>query len=693
MKADHLSYQRATTVSLLGLALQIVMGVSMLIYSVVARPADHVAMTIALFVLLGSIVWLTLAIVFDQHRRERIEAMETEALFGADGTREGSVFNEKVDDVRINAARLSWMHRVLVPIVSLVYAFAVAGIAVWRLNSGKAYLPQVKEDLPLAASVSGWAIGLGLGLALVGFFFARYAAGMAKQPVWRNLRAGAAASVGAAVLGLVYAVAQGIDYGSTDAVIRYLHVIVPGFMIVIAVEVVLNFLLGLYSPRRPGEYPNAAFDSRILGFAAAPDRIAKSIGEAVNYQFGFDVTSSWFYQLLSRSLALLVLIGLGVIWLLTCVAMVQPHEQGLRVRLGEKIGTTLQPGIYFKLPWPFERIDREAATTARRIDLGGLQPKLQNSKAILWTNDHGTQEVYFAVQPPGAERSIAAAGGATDLALVSVELPLYYQITDLDRFESFASADQREGILAGIAKREAARVLASEDMDRVLGNGRSEISRKIREGVQREFAALNGGKGVGVNVLFIGIEGVHPPRDNDTAKAFEQLVQANQDRASARLAAETEANEKLIEVAGSVEKAQAIVTAINELQTIKDRQAASKSAADAQTQQDLTRRELAIQDLLVNAGGSAAAAIQAARSDRWTRHMQARSQSEAYVGQTAGYKAAPQVYAAQRYFQTIREAMSKSRVYIVSGDNVEIRPDLSEQTTGGNMLLRPKQPE
>lgn len=689
MKADHLSYQRAATVSLLGLALQVVMGVALLIYSAVAKPADHVAMTIALFVLLGSVVWLTLAVVFDQHRRERIEAMETEALFGADGTREGSVFNEKADDVRVNAARLSWMHRVLVPVISLVYAGAIAGVAAWRLNSGKAFLPQARLDdtIQLAPNVSGWAIGLGLALALIGFFFARYAAGMAKQPVWRNLRAGAAASVGAAVLGLAYAIAQGIDYGSTDVVIRYLHVVIPGFMLGIAAEIVLNFLLGLYSPRRPGEYPTAAFDSRILSFVAAPDRIAKSIGEAVNYQFGFDVTSSWFYQLLSRSMALLLITGLGVIWLLTCVAIVQPNEQGLRVRLGEKIGGSLQPGLYFKLPWPVERIERVTATTARRIDLGGLQPKLQNSRAILWTNDHGTEEVYFAVQPPASERLAGQTGGATDLALVSVEIPLYYQITNFDLFESFAPADQREGILRAVAKREAMRVIASQDIESVLGSGREEISRRIRAGVSREFATLNEGKGVGVDVLFVGVEGVHPPRDGETAKSFEQLVQANQDRASARLMAENEANEKLISVAGSVDKANAIVKAIGDLEALR------VGAPDSRAQDEITRRERAIQDLLVNAGGSAASAIQAARAERWAKHMQARTRAETYVGQTAGYRAAPQLYAAQKYFKTLRDAMKNARVYIVSGENVEIRPDLTEQTTGGNMLLRPKTEE
>ena len=77
-------------------------------------------------------------------------------------------------------------------------------------------------------------------------------------------------------------------------------------MIVVAAEIVLNFVLNLYRPRIPGETPRPAFDSKLLSLFSAPDNLVRSINEAVNYQFGFDITSSWGYQLLMRSVAWLV---------------------------------------------------------------------------------------------------------------------------------------------------------------------------------------------------------------------------------------------------------------------------------------------------------------------------------------------------------------------------------------------------
>lgn len=698
MKADHLSYQRAATVSLLGLGLQLAMGLGLLVYAILAPQeapmgglagrGDHAAMSAAIMVLLGSGVWLLLAVVFDQHRRERIESIETEALFGADGTRDGSVFNEKADDVRLALKRLNWMHRVVVPGVSLLYAGGLIGLGLWRLQSGRDYLIVDSLKSPFrSAGEPGWAIGVGLGLAIVGFFFARYAAGMAKQAVWGNLRAGAAASVGAALLGFVYAVGQFLDRVGPDTLARLMHVIVPGLMVIIGVEVVLNFLLGLYSPRRAGEYPRAAADSRILGFFAAPDRLARSIGEAVNYQFGFDVTSSWFYQLLSRSVAALALTGVAVLWLLTSLSIVQPNEQGLRIRFGRQIGGALPPGPYVKLPWPMERIERFPAMAARRIDLGGAQVQLKNTRSILWTNDHGQSETYFAVQPTrvdrtGAEGAEGAGAAALDYALVSVVVPLYYRVDDFSKFEAFADAEQRDALIMSIGRREALRILAQQDLDRVLGAGRAEIADQVRQSVEARLKELNGGQGIGISVAFVGIENVHPPKD--TAKSFENMVQATYDRSSAVLQSESEANDKLIQVAGSVEKARGIVTAIERLNE------ARKSGAAPER---ITALELEVQDLVVKAGGSSAAIIQKARSDRWVRHMAARAQSESYQGQIAGFRASPEVYASKIYFQTMRDALANSRLYIVAGDGVEVRVDAQDVNTGGNMFQRVKKEE
>lgn len=679
MKADYLSYRRAATVSLLGLGLQVAMGVTLLIYAAVMN--DHAAMSGSLLILAGTLVWLMLAIVYDQHRRERVEAMEVEAL-NQSGARESSAFSEGADDFRVAAKRLAWMHRVLVPLSSVLFIGLLVGIGVWRYRAGE---PLVNIDSYRPHESFGWPVSLGLGLAVTGFIFARFVSGMAKQKAWANLRAGAAMAVLAALVGLAVAVGWFVDYAGPNTMARYLQIAMPIAMFVLAGEVVLNLLLAAYRPRAAGEIPKPAFDSRILGFVAAPDRIAESIGGAINYQFGFDVTGSWFYQLLTRRIGLLLLAGGMITWLMTCVGIVQPNEQGLRVRMGRLVSETpLKAGFYFKLPWPLERVDRFDATTVRRINLAGEPPKLTGS--ILWTNDHGVAEQFFPVQPSELERRESAAegivGAVSDFSLVNAEVPMLYVVDDYAKFERAGDDAQREEILRATGRREVAKFLATQSVDAILGRGRPEISKALRERVEAAVAKLD----MGVRVLFTGIEGVHPPRE--TAAMFEAVIQALPRREGALEQANTIANSSLIKVAGTAEKARAIVAKMEE----QDRLVSAFKAIASPTPEQAAAHTKAVADkdaeigaLIAQAGGSAAATIQKAKSERWVRHMAERGRLERFSGQLAAYRAAPSVYTSRLYFDTLRDAMANSRLFVVAPD-VEVRLDLNQAQTGGNIF-------
>lgn len=664
MKADHLTYRRATGTSLSGLGLQLVTGLSLLVYAIVFK--DAAAFVGALFILSGLIVWVTLAVVFDQHRRERLEALEAESLIGA-SAREASVFGERPDDLRMAARRLAWMHKFFVPATSILYAAVLTALGLWTFRTGRQLLaPDQFRSLP----DPGWALALGVGLGILGFALGRYASALSRQPGWLMLRAGASQAAGVSIVGLAIVVAQFVDMIGTDAIARHLPIAFSCVMFLIAAETVANICLNLYRPRRPGEEPRPAFESRVLGFVAAPDRIAESIGGALNYQFGFDVTGSWFYQLLRRSFAALVVVGLLVMWALTTVGVVQPNEQGLRIRFGRQVGTTLSPGPYLKLPWPFERLERFDSTTVRRVNLGGDQPNVRNS--ILWTNDHGVTETFFIVQPTVGDHAVEARN-TNDVSLISAEVPLLYSVTDLSAFEQLAAPDQREEIIRAVGRREVFKYMATVSAEGVLGRNRTTISEALRERVEARLNDLH----AGIKVLHVGIEGVHPPRD--TAEMFEEVVQSLQKRAGGIENAQREANQTLIEVAGSVEAAREIVRAID---------AADRARAEGAPAKRIAELELDAEALVSRALGSASEKLQEAKASRWETHLKARARAESYEAQLASYQACPEYFAAKMYFDTLRDMMSKSRLYIVADDpeRLWIETDLKDQSATGNLF-------
>lgn len=699
MRADHLSFKRATNVAILGIAIQIVLGVGLLLYGLLLD--DRAGVTGSILILLGSVAWIALAIVFDQHRRERIEAVEYEN-FAEQDLASASVFEESGTELRVAAKRLAGLYKYMLPAVSIGMGIALITLGWGRLSGGPTTTAQ-QINAGVAESAGrgqhGWAIALGIGIAVIGFVFARFTSGMARAKVWENLRGGSVYSVGSAIFGLAIAIAHFADLAGVGAVLGWLSDALAITMIALGAEVFLNFVLDIYRPRPAGEYARPAFDSRLLGFVAAPDRIAESINDAINYQFGYEVTSSWFYKLLSRSFVWLLLFGGVAVWLMTSLAVVEPHQRGLLLVRGQIRGE-LGPGLHFKPPWPFGRvvvpefirtetvgegpqaiqrdIVEKTATGVRILQLGTAAPAEQ--KVMLWSNED-LQETLMVVQPSRDGRATRARDFGRGLALASVRVPVYYSIQP-GGVEAYLrlgiDGKTRDRLLRLVAQRELMRELASRSIDEVVGPGRNAIRESLRQRITEAFAALNPDEtgtplGAGVEVLFVGIEDARPPRE--AARAYEQVLEASQKSATVIIQAQQSRAETLAKVVGSVEDAEEIVAAIAGYD-------AMPSSADPQ---ELLETELAIRGMIEDAGGEAADTILAARAARWDEHMSARALADEYRGKLAVFKAAPKIYENRMRFEAINEAIKDLRLYIV-GEEVEkrIRLDLLDKYLGSS---------
>lgn len=676
MKADYLSYRIATGRCILGMVLQGALAAILVVYGIITR--DHAGVTAAVYAALGLPIWLSLAIVFDQHRRERVEALEAEALAQQGGST--SVFDTASGEFRPAAKRLAVMHRLFLPIVSVVLGLALLGVGYWRLESARKFLAAT-DSIPPASDMHvtlGWGLAIGLLTGVVGFIFARFISGMAKQSIWTNLRAGAATIVGTALMGVGIAVASFADLAGSDVIRRALPIVVPAAMMVLGVEVFANFLLNFYRPRKAGIMPAPAFDSRVLGFAAAPDRIAASISDAINYQLGFDVSSSWFYDLISRSLGVLIASAALLLWAMSSVEILEPHQRGIVLRFGA-FEREVGPGWHWKLPWPIERVevpvyeqpDRDghrievAETTSglRLMQLGSLPP-VDAKKAILWTNEHAQEEVYQIVQPGAGDTGASdAAAQGRDVALISAELPLYYVVENVEQFDRLGDVQTRDAIIGAVARRQVVQFFSGQNVDEVLGGDPELLAAKLRDRINAALGEVSNGsaKGTGVRVVFVGVNGVHPPRES--ADKFEYVVQAEQKREARLEDARKDRIKKLTDVVGSVELADKIVAELKNLTQLAD------TGADAAALKD---QQFKVQTLLESAGGAAASLVQKARADRWATHMSERGRAARYLGQIDAYEAAPQLFQVSQYLDSLRDAIKDARVY-VTDDTV---PDL-----------------
>ena len=411
MRVDHFAYQQATRVAGFGLLFQLGIGLTLLLYGLIGRDTT---MTIgSLYVLTGILVWVSLIVVFYQHRLERLEVLEESEL--RDARPEASIFNDSRAETGLAARRLQQMYKWLLPISSLLVSALLITLSVitflWfgRLDEPESLITASSEFR--VGTAAGWQIAICLGFAVIAFILSRFVAGMAKQPEWQNLRGGAGYMVGNALICLAIAVGIVFTLFEKTGVMELVAQGILVFMLAVAGEILLNFILNLYRPRRSGEVPRPAFDSRVMSLLAAPDSIVRSINEAVNYQFGFDITSSWGYQLLLRSIAWLMVFAVVALLLLSTIVVVEPNQQAVRMRFGKVVGDVRQGEVVMKLPWPFETVETYDVGRLRTLPLGVTERSYNDIN--LWTTESTVtdRKAFLVAAPEVSERVRRAVEG------------------------------------------------------------------------------------------------------------------------------------------------------------------------------------------------------------------------------------------------------------------------------------------
>ena len=661
----------------IGFLIQFGLGLTLLIFGLVAR--DTTFQFGSFFVLLGLLVWLGLIIIFNQHKLERLEALEEDELAASRPDAE-SAFDRAGEDVRVAARRLRLMHKWLMPAFSLVVAAGLASMAWLMLRHMKAV--GETELLFHRTEHVGWAVAICLAFAALSFIVSRFVAGMAEQPVWQNLRGGAAYMVGNSLVALAVAVGMGFCFFNKkdpDLVIRWVATGIPWFMIALALEFVFNFVLNLYRPRIVGEMPRPAFDSKALSMFAAPDSLVKSINEAVNYQFGFDVTSSWGYQLLLRSFAWLVVLGIAVIILLNTMVIVEPNQQAVKLSRGALVGDVYSSGILWKLPWPAQTAERYPVTTIRKLHLTARHVRDDLQGVQLWTDDlekefdRKPDPFVVGSAPLSAEDSPGAAGatdGAADgekglvrlLSLVDAEIVLQYRIREdggLPDYLHFSSdvvprrknQTVREEVLRSLALREVTRYFTGLSLDEVLARNRSDLGSTLRDRVQAVFDEHK----TGVEVVSVALPLLRPA--GEAAGHFEEFSVSYHARRQTVAVAEGEVVRGYAVWVGDPANVEPILRGIEEYNRLRDEFGAEAT--------ETLEQRVKVEQMVVSSGGRAAQLIMGAERDRWLRLMEARGRSSRVQGQLLSYQAAPELYMQREIMRVYKDGLEGLRKYVI----------------------------
>jgi len=542
---------------------------------------------------------------------------------------------------------------------------------------------------------------------------------MAKQAAWQHLRGGAGVMVGTALVLLALAVGIVLHVFEHRAAMETVAKGVAWFMVLAAAEALLNFVLNLYRPRRPGEYPRPAFDSRVLGLLAAPDNIVRSINEAINYQFGFDITSSWGYQLLLRSFAALLALGVIVLVGLSMVVVVEPGQQAVRLRGGRIVGEVQQGSLLIKWPWPFETAHVVEVARLRSLELGPKPKEIRSSDVVLWNTPNTPDpsrhpllvaapttaaDVQLELGPGSTAASIlggmptpptgalplapgdAAAGDAAQqFALVDADVMMVYRIkTDglLDWLEFSndvrsrrAELDMRETALRLVAMRELSQFLSTQPLDEVLSPRGGSLDTALRSRIQNAFDREQ----TGVEVVAVYTTMLRPP--GEAGEMYESLSVETQNARKTLEEARRAVDTTMATLIGDAAEADRVVAAIQAWHAL--REAKGDDAPEVIAERDRLER------LLTAHPAMTAQELAHAAARRWNVHMDVRRAALEVMGQARAFRAAPELYMQRRTMEMVGQVLAGVRnKFILGVDPERVNLDFQMQTPDQSLNVR-----
>ena len=295
-----------------------------------ARVADSLAgqvsaVFIGIGVLVAAVSWFQTRL----EENERLERLEFDELLKS---KSGSALFENKDAESFAAQRSrQQFERFFVPAFTTALFVVKAGGAflLWRWLAKTTTFVEIEQPITPAL--------LFLLFAFVLFLLGRFAATMARLENLRLLRPGASHLLLNAFLCFVVMlglVGVWAGFPKTDL---YVAFGLTGLLALIGFETLVNLVLEIYRPRVKGKIERPLYESRVVGLLSQPEGLITTAAQALDYQFGFKVSETWFYRFFEKAIGWLVLLQIAALCLSTGVVFIEPGEQGLLERFGRRV--------------------------------------------------------------------------------------------------------------------------------------------------------------------------------------------------------------------------------------------------------------------------------------------------------------------------------------------------------------------
>ncbi len=646
--------KRVETTALCGLLLQMVfVGIAYALYAKSGSPAVLAQMW---FLAPGVLVWLMVLLHGRQRRLARQEREEMEAL------RKGRISEEIFEEQELDRMRAHTGLRVLERFVVPAFAVLLSGLLLFLAYWNISHAWKAEEGLAIQSPL---AVVLGMAVtAFFGFLLGKYTVGLAHSPEMSILRASGSYLMGNVVGSLLLVLAMSTLHFGVLWPERAARYMMPGLMSLVAAEILLNLILDIYRPRVPGREHRPAYDSRLLGLFAEPGDVLKTVATTLNYQFGFQISETWFYRFMQRAIIPLVVVQLIALWCLSCVVAVERGDIAFIERFGRPRlsardrqrglkASLYGPGYHLKAPWPIEVARKVPADMIYSVEVGRIlktegqdseivqpegAPVTPDPDVLLWGELHvdpsSGQEADFLI-PSLVEVREEIKAPALNIARVLAQVHFRIKRNAEGATDEAAAYDfyyrhaSPERLVGDLGFRAMNRLAASQNFLQWIHVDRARVSERFARMLQE---ALDDERiKAGIEVVYAGIPCVHPPAH--TAEAYEGVINAYEEK-----------------------------------QTVMHQ--AAQQAIGAENQ----------------AKGRAAELV--AEAESFGHQLKTLSEAESYrfAIQLSAFLKAPEVYRSRKYFSTIEDVLQGHRLLIVPQLKDEVLTIDTQEKLGTDIL-------
>lgn len=239
---------------------------------------------------------------------------------------------------------------------------------------------------------------------------------------------------------------------------------------------------------------------------------------------------SYYEKIAMQRWVILRIAGLCLImgYMVSGLYIVRPGEQAVVQRFGKITKGRVMPGLHYYLPYPFEKVSKVSTAQVNRVEVGfrTREEIKEEPEAYLWEIRHiiGRYDKRY-------EESLMLTG---DHNIIDMGIVIQYRARDVADY--LFKVDTPINLLRAATESTIREIIASERIDVLLSEDRPVIEKRINMDLQ----ALLNEYGIGIEVLGVAIQELHPPIE--VVPAFRAVASAGEDKERYINEAESELN-------------------------------------------------------------------------------------------------------------------------------------------------------